>query len=128
MSLALLEKVRDHINAAGLLTGYTAKFFRWTDADVNGTTPFILFRRPGSGGDSSILLQKTDVLIQMVGTPTTVVSGDARMQSILRLFRGSTSQTGVVRFDPVGPVTGPLYLENGRPVWELTVRCVTEDQ
>lgn len=128
MSLVILEKVRDHINAAALLTGYAAKYFRWTDADVQGTTPFILFRRPGSGGDSNILLQQTDVLIQLVGTPTTVVAGDARMQSILRLFRGSTSQTGVVRFDPIGPVRGPLYLENGRPVWELLVRVMTENQ
>lgn len=128
MSLALLQRVSGAVTAASLNAGYTIKYFRWTDADVAGTTPFMLFRRPGTAGDSNVLLQKQDAMIQLVGLPTTVVDGDARMQSILRLFRQPTSQAGVVRFMPMGAVVGPLFLENGRPVWELTVRVLTEDQ
>jgi hypothetical protein len=128
MSLALLERVSGAITAAGLHTGYAIKYFRWTDADVAGTAPFMLFRRPGTGGDSNTLVQAQDVMIQLVATPTTVVAGDERMQAILKLLRQPTTQAGVVRFMPLGAVRGPLYLENGRPVWELNVRVVTEDQ
>ena len=126
MSLAILQKVKAHIEVAGLLTGFSPKYFRWTDADVKGTTPFMLFRR--IGGNSNMLLQGIDVLIQQVGIPTGVVDGDSNMGHIIKLFRGSSVQPGIIRFDPMGEVMGPLYLENGRPVWELTIRCYAEDQ
>lgn len=126
MSLVLLQKVKQHIEDAGFLAGYQAKYFRWTDADVNGTTPFMLFRRRGSG-HSNKLLQGIDVLIQQVNVPSGVTAGDANMANIIKLFRDASVQPGVVRWDPVGEVQGPFYLENGRPVWELTVRCYVED-
>ena len=128
MSATLLERVKTHIDAASLNAGYAVRYFRWTDAYVAGSTPFILYRQSGSGA-SDILLQDTRVSIILVGTPTTVVATDTRAQEILRYVRGSTVSTeGAVRFDPVGTVMGPMYLENGRPMFEVTVRVLTEDQ
>lgn len=126
MSATLLENVQAFVEAAGYHTGYAKKYFRWTDADVTNSTPFILYRHPGSTGESNQLMQQLDVLIQLVATPTTVKTADTLMNNILKLFRGTTTPTGVVRADPMGGVSGPFYLENGRPVFELIVRCITE--
>ncbi len=127
MSAALLNRVKDYADAANLLAGYEVKFFRWTDADVAGNTPFVLFRQSGSGG-SDMLVQQINVSIILVATPTTALSADARAQQIARLFRVAGSQDGLARFDTQGAVIGPMYMENGRPVFEIVVRCYTEDQ
>jgi len=129
MSATLLQRVKDHIDAANLLAGYGVRYFQWTDADESGTTPFVMFRQSGSG-DSSILLQDTQVSIVLVGSgPTKILDTDTRAQAILRYLRGSTVDTvGAVRFDPIGTVRGPMKLENGRPVFEIVVRVFTEDQ
>lgn len=127
MSLSLLESVRDHIQDAGLLTGYDVRFFRWTDQDAEGNSPLIMFRIGGSG-DSNVVVQQTDVAVVLLENPTSVVTGDARMADILRLFRTTPTRAGIIRFLPLGTKLGPFYLENGRPVWELTIRVFTEDQ
>ena len=127
MSATLLTRVKNLLDGEGLLTGYEVRYFRWTDADADGNTPFILFRQSGSG-PSDVLLQETRVNITLVATPTTVVAADTRAQEILRLLRQDDTVTGVTRFDPQGTVRGPMYLENGRPVFDISVRCYTEDQ
>lgn len=127
MSLSLLESVRDHILDAGLLTGYDVRFFRWTDLDADGNSPLILFRIAGSG-ESNVVVQQTDVAIVLLDNPTSVVTGDNRMTDILRLFRTTPDRAGILRFLPLGTKLGPFYLENGRPLWELTIRVFTEDQ
>ena len=127
MSLTLLNRVRGLLDDNNLLDGYAVRYFRWTDADIAGTTPFVLFRQSGSG-ESNELLQNTLVSVVLVATPTTVVTSDALMQTLLRWVRVSGSDTGSIRFDPAGTVVGPSYLENGRPVFSLDVRVFTEDQ
>lgn len=127
MSLPILQSVRDHILDAGLTAGYDVRFFRWTDQDAEGNSPLILFRIGGSG-ESNVVVQQTDVAIVLLDNPTGVVTGDARMTDILKLFRTSPTRVGILRFLPLGTKLGPFYLENGRPVWELTVRVFTEDQ
>lgn len=127
MSLSLLESVRDHISDAGLITGYDVRFFRWTDQDAQGSSPLIMFRIGGSG-DSNVVMQQTDVAVVLLDNPTGVVTGDERMSDILRLFRTNATRAGILRFLPLGTKLGPFYLENGRPVWELTIRVFTEDQ
>lgn len=127
MSNALLDKVSAHIAAQGYETGLTVKYHRYSDKDLDGKTNFICYRRAGDGG-SNVLLQATDVNIVLVTSPNSVQTGDDLMTNILKLFRNSTVQAGIVRFDPVGNVRGPRRLENGRPLWELTVRCYTENE
>jgi len=127
VSATLLTRVHDHIDDAGLITGYAVRYFRWTDADLAGNTPIIMFRQSGSGA-SDELLQNTRVSIVLLANPTGVVAADTRAQAIQRLLRGDTVPTGIVRFDPVGAVRGPLMLENGRQAFEVIVACYTEDQ
>jgi len=127
MSLTLLNRVRGLLDDNNLLDGYAVRYFRWTDADIAGNTPFVLFRQSGSG-ESNELVQNTLVSVVLVATPTTAVSADALMQSLLRWVRVSGGDTGSIRFDPAGTVVGPSYLENGRPVFTLDVRVFTQDQ
>lgn len=123
----ILSATRDHVNDAGLLAPYEDLYFRWSDSDVGGNTPFILFRFPGSNGPSSILLQQRDVLIVLVDTKGESERGHDRISAIERLFRQGGIQPGIRRFEVLGGLNGPLYLENDRPVWQLNIRCYTED-
>lgn len=127
MSAVLLNRVKDYVDSANLLAGYEVKFFQWTDADVAGNTPFVLFRQSGTG-NSDMLVQQINVSIILVATPTTALSADERAQAIARLFRVAGSHDGLVRFDTQGGKMGPSYLENGRPVFEIVVRVYAEDQ
>ena len=127
MSLAVLQRVQKHLDDAGLLTGYETKYFRWTDADVANAEPFVLFRQSGETG-SDEFVQGILVQITLVTVPTGVVSADALMTEIARLFRVDGSEAGAFRFDVQGGVVGPMYLDNGRPVFTLDVRVMTEDQ
>lgn len=145
MSLSTLQAVSTHIAAiSGINDWYeyyfaaindgtppteaiANKFFRYTEADTGGNTPFFMFRISGSGS-SDVLLQRTQVQIMLCEMPTKVVDGDAMMADIIRLFRTDATQYGVVRFDPVGGVVGPMYMHNGRPVWTLDVMVYTEDK
>lgn len=127
MSLAVLQRVKQHMDDAGLLAGYDVKYFRWTDADVEGAEPFVLFRQSGETG-SDEFVQGILVQITLVTVPTGVVAADALMEEIMDLFLADGSETGAFRFDVQGGVVGPMYLDNGRPVFTLDVRVMTEDQ
>jgi len=146
MSLSILQRTAAHIaEFAGIndwyeyffspqvtdpddfLNGIAVRYFRWTDADINGNTPFIMLRQSGDG-PSDVLLQQIEVTITLVHNLDAVVRADEAMLQIVRLFRSDAVQPGVVRFDPIGGVRGPMYLENGRPAWQLVVRVFAEDQ
>lgn len=100
------------------------RFFSYTDASTNGNTPFFLFRGNG-GGPSDMHLKRTMATITLVHNPSYVVVGDELMAKICRLLRTDATQDGVVRFDPQGGVVGPDYMDNGRPVWSLSVDIYT---
>lgn len=110
-----------------LLAGYAVKYFRWTDDDESSSTPFVMLRFPGPGGQSDELLQQFDVLLVLVQTPSGALDGHDDMSDILARVRQGGAQNTVVRFEPLGNMVGPQYLENGRPVWTLNIRCYTED-
>ena len=126
MSDILLNRVKDHI--AALLTGYTIRFYRWTDADLQGGGDVVLFRMAGTGGASDYQIQYPDVSVQMICAPDRVRDGDAVMLSVLRFLRSDAGFTSgdVEGFEPLS-MTGPAYLENGRARFELVVRCLVED-
>lgn len=126
MSDVLLNRVKDHI--AALLTGYTIRFYRWTDADLQGGGDVILFRMAGTAGASDHQIQYPDVSVQMICAPDRVRDGDAVMLSVLRFLRSDAGFTSgdVEGFEPLS-MTGPAYLENGRARFELVVRCLVED-
>lgn len=128
MSVNILDRVEQKVSDESLLTGYTVRKFRWTDEDVQGDTPIILFRVVGSGG-SDEFSQSNDVRVMLLeADESKVVQGSNRIWAIMKAFRDSDYVTGVTRFDPVSTVSGPLYLDNGRPMWYFDVRVYTVDQ
>jgi hypothetical protein len=126
MSATVLTRVSSLLTAENLISGYAVKYFRYTDADTGGNTPFILFRQTG-GGASDILLQSIQVTITIVHNPDGALTADETAQAIQRFLRGVTASEGIVRIDPAVEVRGPMYMENGRPVFELVARVFTED-
>ena len=126
MSDVLLQRVSGHVSA--LITGYSVRYYRWTDADLNGKGGVVLFRMSGTGGAADYHVQYPDVSIQIICDPDKVRDADATMLSIVRFLRsveGFTS-TAVENFEPLSQ-TGPAYLQNGRARFELVVRCMVED-
>ena len=122
----LLLDVRDHLQGQDLLDGLQVQFYRWTDAD--GTPTFVI-RRAGTGGASDHLVQRPDIrLILVTGSASDVRAGEVRMHNILRYLRGAYSSASVLNYQPMSGVIGPNYLENGRGVFELNIRCLTDDQ
>ena len=122
----LLERVSAHI--ASLITGFSVRYYHWSDADLNGQGGVVLLRMSGTGGASDHLVQYRDVSIQIICDPDKVRDADATMLSIVRFLRsvdGFTSAT-VENFEPLSQ-TGPAYLQNGRARFELVVRCMVED-
>lgn len=127
MSKALLTRVKEHLDAGNLLTGYAVKYFRYSDADTNERGEFVLLRPAGTSGESDFIVQTPDVQIVLVAQPEGILTGDAKMLEILRYLRNNFDSASVLGFEPIGPVIGPRYLENGRPVFELNVRCTVLD-
>jgi len=119
----ILTDLRAYID--DLIPGYAVKYFRWTDADESSQEPFVMLRFPGSG-NSDPLLQRIDVLLTLVQQPAGAVSGHDTMAAIARRVREGGGHGNVLRFEVLSEPAGPMYLENGRPVWVMDVRCYTE--
>lgn len=128
MSANVLQALRNSLNGADLLAGYQVRYFRWTDADLDGAGNFILFRMTGGSGPSNRLLQQRDAQILIAGAPNDPQAADLRMTEILAFLRSETAaDANIVRFDPLGAPLGPMYTENGRPIWTINARAWTED-
>ena len=126
MSDELLQRVRAHVSHA--IPSWPVRFYRWTDADLNGQGGVVLFRMSGTGGAADYHVQYPDVSIQIICDPDKVRDADATMPAIVRYLRSEAGFTGatVENFEPLSQ-TGPAYLQNGRARFELVVRCMVED-
>lgn len=127
MSAALLETIATHLTDAGLLTGLTKKYYQWTDADEKGSADFIVFRMSGTAGARNATLQQPDVRILLCVKAANVKTGNAKADAIFANFAGISTAPGVVKFEPLATVMGPMYLDNGRAVFEINVRCFVQD-
>lgn len=127
MSYELIQRIRNHLGSADLLDGYEVKIYRWSDQDLRGSGQVIRFRMVGGGGFGAHVIQRPDVEITMLCSPDRVVDGDSRMLQILQYFRSDFTTEGVFNMWPVSNYTGPIYLENNRAMFSLTVRTMTED-
>ena len=127
MSVTLMRRLRDHLQAANLLDGYQVEFYRWSDQNLRGDGQVIVFRMPGTSGVGAHVIQRPDVSIQIICGPTQVEDGDNRMLQILQYLRENFSTTDVFNMWPTGSYTGPMYFENNRARFELVVRCMTTD-
>lgn len=121
-----VEIVRQSLNAAGLLAGYTLRLWEWTDEDLNGASDVICIGFAGTGGASDFIVSKPDVSIQMLAGAGSFVAGRARMAEIRDHFYSDYSGNGAFLFLPVGEVVGPSRLVNGRRRFELLVRIMTD--
>ena len=126
MSATLLDRVKAYLQQDSLTAGYSIRFNRFTDKIMAGNSPFVLLRVQASGTGTE-LLQANDVLVQLVQNENQTRAAADRMEQIMAKARSTDTETGLVRVDPVGNVRGPFYMENKRPMYELTLRAWTED-
>lgn len=128
MSYDIVERTGQFLTDNNLTTGYGLRYHRWYDDDVNGNTPICLIRVTGAG-QSDTFKQEYDVTITLLASDATKVEalGDD-MQAIVQAMRGTTTVTGVIKFEMLGNQQGPFYLENDRPLYQINVRVFTVDQ
>lgn len=131
MSTQLLLRCKQHIvDSGGLLGGYTVKYYRWSDKDLKGSGSIALFRRTGTSGPTNREAQQPDVSLFLLASPKMVTQADADMLAVLQYLRsegGYTNGTNVYSFFPLQAYDGPRYLENGRALFEMVIRCGVED-
>lgn len=128
MSSQLLLRVKNHIaDQGGLLTSYAKKYYRWSDADLKGSGGVALFRLTGTAGEVNSQVQHVDVSLFLLAAPELVTQADSDMLSVLRYLRASYSSSGVFEYRPLQSYTGPIYMENGRAMFEMVIRCGVED-
>jgi hypothetical protein len=128
MSATLLNRVKAHIiDDGGLLGAYTVKFYRWSDADLNGDGSIALFRMSGTNGPSSHVIQWPDVSLYLLANPDAVLQADTDMLGVLQYLRADYTTTDAFNLHPVGTYTGPTYLDNGRAMFEMVIRTGVED-
>lgn len=128
MSNTLLLRVKDHIVDDGALLGaYSVKYYRWSDKDLSGSASVALFRMTGTSGTVNREAQQHDVSLFLLASPALVTQADADMLSVLQYLRANYTDTGVYAFFPLQGYTGPTYLENGRAMFEMVIRCGVED-
>ena len=123
-----VEIVRQNLNAAGLLAGYTLRLWEWTDEDLNGTGDVIRIGFAGSGGGSDFIVSQPDVSIQMLAGAGSFVAGRTRMAQIENHFYENFEGNGAFNLVPIGEIVGPSMLSNGRRRVELLVRVMTDRQ
>jgi len=128
MSTEVLERTALYLDNLGLLSGYSPRYHRWHDDDLNQNTPVAVFRHTGDG-NSDTFKQEYDVTITLLAASisNTVAVGDAAT-AIVKAFRGTGTVAGVIKFEMLGNQQGPFYLENDRPLYQINVRVFTEDQ
>ncbi len=127
MSGILLDRIEAHLDEAALLNGYTIRHYRWSDEDLNGQGEVILFRMAGSEGASDHVAQEPDVTIQLLCSPGRIRQGDERMRRIIQRFRVDPIGDGVVHMEPVSAISGPITMDNGRQLFDFTLRATVED-
>jgi hypothetical protein len=127
MSLSLLQSVIGFLQDASLLDGLAVRYYRWTDADLNGNGNFIVVRMSGTSGIRNATVQSPDVRLLLVFPAASVTTGSQIADAIFAKFSDATAPYGVLKFEPLSTVSGPYYLDNGRGVFEIIVRCFVQD-
>lgn len=122
MSIVLAERLRDHLVLDSLTDGYTVKFYRWSDSDLQGSGQVMLFRVPGSAGLSDAVAQMKDVTISILADQDQVRDAGIRMLAIERYLRANYSGVGFFNCWPIANHSGPFYTNNNRARFDLTVR------
>lgn len=122
MSVAVMQSLRQYLEDAGLLTGYTVRFNRWSDYDLDQAGNFVLFRI-SSPGVANRIQQRYDIDIYMVAEPETYVTTQNDIAAVADYLRSIAQPPDVVRYSVPGTPTGPFEMTNGRQVFQLVVQA-----
>lgn len=122
-----IERLRNHLDAGSLLTGYVVKYDRWSDADLASEDKFVVFRLAGTGGDSAFDIQQPDIRVILVGLPQDALALRTTAWDCIKYLRDNYADAEAWLYDVIGFPQGPMEMEDGRQVWELTVRVGVED-
>lgn len=128
MSATLLQRVKTHIvDDGGRLSGFSVRYFRWLDNDLNGAGSVALFRVTGTEGQINRHVQFPDVSLFLLADSESAKSADDEMLATLRYLRANPAAAGAFTMFPIGTFTGPSYLQNGRAMFEMVIRVGTTD-
>lgn len=123
----LLDTVKGHLDAGGLFDGWKVVYYRLYDEDTAvGAEPVVMMRTDG-GGEANEYGQQPDVSFVIVGSQYGDVEAGNLAQAIkLYLIEHNTADR-IVNFEILADVIGPSALDNGRPMFQLNVRCWAEN-
>ncbi len=129
MSIQVLERVKGFLESGGFTQGYEMRYFRWSDEDIEGRKPFMMFRISTTASESDKHVQVFGVEILVATMPDTAIhlSANELVKNIQKRFRQPVDYEGIKKLQPISEPSGPMYLENGRPVYMLNVRCFVND-
>lgn len=132
MATSLLEDLQEHIRIPALyeLPNLTFRLHNYSDADLQGTTPVLLLRRSGTGGDDDEISQAIDVDLTVLVSPNQVKAGENLCQALRAFLKSDAGYTGrgVFAYVVFSHIVGPVQLTNGKHRFMFMVRCFTENQ
>lgn len=123
----ILTMTRDHLDSGGLMAGYASRFGRFTDADAKGV-PFVLFREHGTeGAQTNYVLQLPDVFIMLVDNAGNRQQARQRCVDMRAYLRENYQIPGGLNIEPIGGLSGPFQLTDGREYFQFVVRLIVSD-
>lgn len=128
----LLENLAAHLEGTAIGCDITIqnRFHHFTDADLSATTPILLFRRSGTGGDDDEIAQQIDVDVILLVAETGIKAGENLVHCLRAFLKSEVGMqgTGAYAYVVYSPIIGPVQLQNGRHRFMFMVRCFTEAQ
>ena len=125
--LNLLNTVKGHLDQGGLFDGWSVVFYRWYDDDTAADASPTVLIRPDGGGTPDPYGQRPDVVIAAMGAVNDPVTPGDLMQAVKLYLLEHHAAPQIINFEILGDVAGPMMSANGRPVYQLNVRCWTEN-
>lgn len=123
----LLNTLKGHLDAGGLFDGWSVVYWQMYDEDTATDAPPVVMMRPDGGGEANEYGQQPDVTIAILGGVNGYSqAADLATRIKLYLIEHNTAEQ-VVNFEILADVIGPTVLDNGRPMFQLNVRCWTEN-
>lgn len=128
----LLEDLEEHLRTPALYEApnLTFRVHTFSDADLQGTSPVLLLRRSGTGGDDDDIAQSIDVDVTILVPVNQVKLGENlchALRGFLKSEAGSCGR-GVFGYVVFSHIVGPVQLTNGKHRFMFMIRCFTENQ
>jgi hypothetical protein len=117
------EELRTHLDSANLFAGYTFRFNRWYDSDIAAGGRHAVIRREG-GGAVDPAIGRPDLRVLLVGGFNEAQDIEADAIAIESFLLQNHSSGGIMQFQLLTDIIGPIFLENDRPVFELNIRAL----